>query len=283
MRVFDGRTGAETHGFFAFAPSFTGGVRVAAGDVNGDGHADIIAGAGPGGAPEVRVIDPTTNTLLSAVLAYTPAFTGGVFVATAAPIHQMVIDAPVPGATVRTHFMLSGWAFEEEGSGAGIAGIDVVAVPVGGGAPIPLGAATIGDPRGDIGAIYGARYATAGFHLEVDLPPGVYDLRETARGAVSGVANLTRTVRITVVADPQPLLAIDSPAAGRLSSGDFAVAGWALTPETRCPRPASTRYTSGPRRSAVARGASSVRRCSACRAPTSGSRSGRSTRRPATT
>ena len=65
VKMFDGRTGAETHGFFAFAPSFSGGVRVAAGDVNGDGHAEIIVGAGPGGADEVRVFDPVTGTRLS--------------------------------------------------------------------------------------------------------------------------------------------------------------------------------------------------------------------------
>ncbi|OWK36633.1 Ig-like domain repeat protein [Fimbriiglobus ruber] len=44
--------------FFAFEPSLRNGVYVTAGDVTGDGHADLIFGAGPGGAPRVRIADP---------------------------------------------------------------------------------------------------------------------------------------------------------------------------------------------------------------------------------
>lgn len=78
--------------FFAFVPSFSGGVRVAVADINGDGVLDVIAGAGPGGEPQVVVIDGTKLTqlqsngqiansaLLASFFAFAPTFTGGVFV-----------------------------------------------------------------------------------------------------------------------------------------------------------------------------------------------------------
>jgi hypothetical protein len=89
VRVFSGATGAQLPGvvgsFFAYAPAFSGGVRVAVGDVNGDGQRDIITGAGPGGGPHVRVFDGATGVQLPGVVgsffAFSPAFTGGVYVA----------------------------------------------------------------------------------------------------------------------------------------------------------------------------------------------------------
>jgi hypothetical protein len=38
----------------SFTPAFTGGVRVAAGDVNGDGRLDVVTGAGPGATAHVK-------------------------------------------------------------------------------------------------------------------------------------------------------------------------------------------------------------------------------------
>ena len=60
---------------------FAGGVRVAAGDVDGDGRADIITGAGPGGGPHVRVFSGVDLHELASFYAFDPTFAGGVSVA----------------------------------------------------------------------------------------------------------------------------------------------------------------------------------------------------------
>jgi hypothetical protein len=64
--------------FTAYDPAFTGGVFVAAGDVNGDGRADIVTGAGLGGGPHVRVFSGADLTELRSFLAYGASFGGGV-------------------------------------------------------------------------------------------------------------------------------------------------------------------------------------------------------------
>ena len=73
----------EIASFYAYDPAFSGGVRVAAADVNGDGVADIITGAGPSGGPHVRAFSLAGGgiTELASFYAYDPSFTGGVFVA----------------------------------------------------------------------------------------------------------------------------------------------------------------------------------------------------------
>lgn len=81
VRVFDAQTGAVTMDFLAYNPAFTGGVRVASGDVNMDGIPDIITAAGRGGGPHVNVFSGATGGALMSFFAYNPAFTGGVFVA----------------------------------------------------------------------------------------------------------------------------------------------------------------------------------------------------------
>lgn len=85
VKVFDGATGGLLRSFFAYDPMFLGGVRVAAGDLNGDGLADIVTGAGPGGGPHVKVFSGADGAALDSFFAFSPSFTGGVYVAVPAP------------------------------------------------------------------------------------------------------------------------------------------------------------------------------------------------------
>ena len=79
VKVFDGATNAEIRSFFAY-PGFAGGVRVAAGDVNNDGVADIVTGGGPGSVGgHVKVFDGLTGAEIRSFFAFN-GFTGGVFV-----------------------------------------------------------------------------------------------------------------------------------------------------------------------------------------------------------
>jgi hypothetical protein len=74
--------GTERTSFIALAdPSFTGGVRTAASDFNGDGIAEIVVGTGPGVATFVRVLDGQTQAELFSITPFEVSFTGGVYVA----------------------------------------------------------------------------------------------------------------------------------------------------------------------------------------------------------
>ncbi len=85
VKVFNASTQELLFAFFAYSANFTGGVRVAVGDVNADGTPDIITGAGPTGGPHVRVFDGRNGQQLAGLVgsffAYSANFTGGVYVA----------------------------------------------------------------------------------------------------------------------------------------------------------------------------------------------------------
>jgi hypothetical protein len=59
--------------FFPYGATFTGGVRVAAGDVEGDGFADIITGTASA-TSHVKVFSGLTQGEISSFFAYGPLF-----------------------------------------------------------------------------------------------------------------------------------------------------------------------------------------------------------------
>jgi len=93
VKVYSGDPAAMTNGkpglifsFYAYASSFTGGASVTVGDVNGDGFADVITGAGPTGGPHVKVFSGAdlanrSINLLASFYAGSTSNTSGVFVA----------------------------------------------------------------------------------------------------------------------------------------------------------------------------------------------------------
>ncbi len=79
VQVFSGGTFNSIVDFFPYEDSFRGGVLVAAGDVNGDGRADIVTGTGIGGGPRVQVFSGVDFSVIANFFAYESSFRGGVF------------------------------------------------------------------------------------------------------------------------------------------------------------------------------------------------------------
>lgn len=81
VRLFASIRGEATYDFFAYDPAFTGGVRVAVADLNGDRVPDLVTAPGPGMPPLIRVFNGRNMRLITEFLAFDASWTGGVYVA----------------------------------------------------------------------------------------------------------------------------------------------------------------------------------------------------------
>lgn len=83
VRIFSNNCTLLHPGFFAYEEHLRIGVNMAVGDVNGDGRAEIITGAGPGGGPHVRIFNNDGTLMSPGFFAYDKSDRSGVLVSTA--------------------------------------------------------------------------------------------------------------------------------------------------------------------------------------------------------
>jgi hypothetical protein len=80
VKVFSGADNSVLQSFMAYDLAFSGGVRVAAGDINSDGLMDVITGAGANGGPHVKAFNAMDTALLESTIVFGADFRGGIFV-----------------------------------------------------------------------------------------------------------------------------------------------------------------------------------------------------------
>ena len=141
----------------------------------------------------------------------------------------MSLDTPTDGNAFRVPISLYGWAADKgASSGTGVDAVHVWAYPnPGSGQPaLFVGAATYGQPRGDVAAALGdARFTNSGFSMPLsNLAAGVYQLVVSARSTVTGTFNQARTATVVIRG---PLVALDGPAQNAQVKAPFVISGWA--------------------------------------------------------
>ncbi|HVE93599.1 MAG TPA: VCBS repeat-containing protein [Acidimicrobiales bacterium] len=153
--------GTASFPFASFSPygDFTGGVNIAAGDVDGDGRDEIVTAADSGGGPHVRVWDVDGQTQIREKLgwfAYNPGFTGGVSVAVAQLVgsnRAEVVTGAGPGGGPHVRiFDVSGGSARDAGGWFAYApgfngGVNVAAGSLDGAATVVTGAGVGGGPH----------------------------------------------------------------------------------------------------------------------------------------
>jgi len=72
----------HTSSFFAYDQNFRGGVRVAMGDINGDGNVDLVTAPGVGGGPNIKIFNLVSGTPIQVAdfFVFEAAFFGGLYI-----------------------------------------------------------------------------------------------------------------------------------------------------------------------------------------------------------
>jgi hypothetical protein len=81
VRVYEAASGNPYFTVTPYESSYTGGVRVATGDLNNDGFDDIVTSTADGGAARIRIYDGLTRVPVSDFFAFEESFRGGAEIA----------------------------------------------------------------------------------------------------------------------------------------------------------------------------------------------------------
>ena len=137
------------------------------------------------------------------------------------------VDAPPEGGAVVGSTTVSGWALDA-GAVTGT-GVERVQVYLDG---VHRGDAVYGQSRPDIGAAYGARFATSGYSYVLDLhgaAAGSHTIEVRARSTVTGADTAyIRSIIAAPSATSYPSGGVDAPPEGGAVVGSTTVSGWAL-------------------------------------------------------
>jgi hypothetical protein len=140
------------------------------------------------------------------------------------------LDTPREGYVTTSAFEVGGWALDQGSpTGTGVDTVVFYVFPRGGADPgVYIGQGSYGLSRPDVGAIFGSRFTTSGFHYTISgLGPGAFMLGVYARSTVTGTFSVVKTVHFTVNATA--LMALNPPVAEAvITTNIFNVDGWSI-------------------------------------------------------
>ena len=147
------------------------------------------------------------------------------------PDPHIAVDTPSRNATVTSAFEVGGWLLDAGATiGTGVDDVKIYVQVPGGAAPgVFIGHGRLGLPRADVGAIYGSRFNSVGFHFTITgLAPNVGNtLWVIGHDTLTNADTISMSVPFNV--DAKALMSIDLPSAeAAIASNTFFVSGWAI-------------------------------------------------------